>query len=159
MERFERAGRAMDRLELFLIVLFLTLMIIMAVVQILLRNIFSTGINWGDSLVRSLVLWIGFIGAAMAAKQGKHINIDLIPRWMPPGGRKAAETATHLFTSVTCGLLAYAAVKFIKNEAQMGTAAFLGIPAWAPELILPVTFGLMALRFLLRCFGSPASGD
>ena len=34
----------------------------------------------------------------------------------------------------------------------MGNVTFLGIPAWIPEIILPVIFGLMALRFGLRSF-------
>jgi TRAP-type C4-dicarboxylate transport system permease small subunit len=34
----------------------------------------------------------------------------------------------------------------------MGNKAFLNIPAWIPEMILPITFGLMTLRFGLRSF-------
>jgi TRAP-type C4-dicarboxylate transport system permease small subunit len=34
----------------------------------------------------------------------------------------------------------------------MGNVAFLGIPAWIPEIILPIIFGLMTLRFGLRSF-------
>jgi TRAP-type C4-dicarboxylate transport system permease small subunit len=32
----------------------------------------------------------------------------------------------------------------------MGNVAFLGIPEWIPEIILPIIFGLMSLRFGLR---------
>jgi TRAP-type C4-dicarboxylate transport system permease small subunit len=46
--------------------------------------------------------------------------------------------------------LTYAALKFIKNEVQMENITFLDIPAWIPELILPLTFGLMTFRFGLR---------
>ena len=40
----------------------------------------------------------------------------------------------------------------MKNEAQMGNIAFLGIPSWGPAIIIPITFGLMAFRFGLRSF-------
>jgi TRAP-type C4-dicarboxylate transport system permease small subunit len=36
------------------------------------------------------------------------------------------------------------------NEAEMKTMTFVNIPAWILELILPLTFGLMAFRFALR---------
>jgi TRAP-type C4-dicarboxylate transport system permease small subunit len=125
-------------------------MIVIAFFQIVLRNVFSTGLAWGDPLVRNLVLWIGFIGAALATKEGKHINIDVVSRWMPLLGKSFIEFLTQLYSSFICGLLTFAALKFIKNEAQMGNVAFLGIPAWIPEIILPIVFGLMALRFGLR---------
>jgi TRAP-type C4-dicarboxylate transport system permease small subunit len=41
-------------------------------------------------------------------------------------------------------------LKFVKNEAEMGAATLINIPAWILESILPLTFGLMAFRFALR---------
>ena len=32
----------------------------------------------------------------------------------------------------------------------MGSTVFLKLPAWVPELIIPVTFALMSLRYILR---------
>jgi len=150
MNRWERADEIIDRVEQILLVVLLSSMIVIAFLQIVLRNLFSTGLAWGDPLVRNLVLWIGFIGAALATKEGKHINIDVVSRWMPPLGKGLIEFLTKLFSFLICGLLTFAALKFIKNEAQMENVAFLGIPAWIPEIILPIVFGLMALRFGLR---------
>jgi TRAP-type C4-dicarboxylate transport system permease small subunit len=59
---------------------------------------------------------------------------------------------THLFSFFVCGGLTYAALKFIQNEVQMGNRTFLELPAWVPELILPITFILMTFRFGLRSF-------
>jgi len=150
MNRWDRADESIDRAEQILLVVLLSSMIVIAFLQIVLRNLFSTGLAWGDPLVRNLVLWIGFIGAALATKEGKHINIDVVSRWMPPLGKGLTKFLTELFSFFICSLLAFAALKFIKNEAQMGNVAFLGIPAWIPEIILPLVFGLMALRFGLR---------
>jgi TRAP-type C4-dicarboxylate transport system permease small subunit len=99
-----------------------------------------------------LVLWIGFIGAALATREGKHINMDIVSRWMPPLGKSLIEFLAQLFSFVICGFLTFAALKFIKNEIQMGNVAFLEIPAWIPEIILPIIFGLMSLRFGLLSF-------
>jgi TRAP-type C4-dicarboxylate transport system permease small subunit len=61
------------RIEDGILAAVLTLMIALAVVQILLRNFFGAGFIWGDMLVRILVLWIGLIGAMIATRQNKHI--------------------------------------------------------------------------------------
>jgi C4-dicarboxylate transporter DctQ subunit len=150
--RWERIDEAIGRTEQTLLVTFLGFIIFVAFVQIILRNVFATGLDWGDSLARNLVLWIGFIGATLATKEGKHINIEVVSRWLPSLGRNIVTRIIHLFSFFVCGGLTYAALKFIKNEVQMGNRTFLELPAWVPELILPVTFILMTFRFGLRSF-------
>ena len=152
MDRWERVDEALARVEQTLLVTFLSFMILTAFLQIVLRNFFSTGLDWADSLLRNLVLWIGFIGATLATKEGKHINIDVVSRWLPSLGKNIVTLIIHLFSFGIGCLLTYAALKFIKNEVQMARMTFLNIPAWIPEMILPVTFGLMTFRFCLRSF-------
>jgi TRAP-type C4-dicarboxylate transport system permease small subunit len=152
VNRWERVDEAIERVEQTLIVTFLGFMILLAFLQIVLRNFFFTGLDWGDQLLRNLVLWIGFIGATLATREGKHINIDVVSRWLPSLGKNVVTLITHLFSFFVCCGLTYAALKFIKNEAQMGNMTFLNIPAWVPEMVLPITFGLMTFRFGLRSF-------
>jgi C4-dicarboxylate transporter, DctQ subunit len=152
MSRWEQVDGVIDRVEQTLLVTFLGFMILLAFLQIVLRNFFFTGLDWGDQLLRNLVLWIGFIGATLATREGKHINIDIVSRWLPSLGKNVITLIIHLFSFFICCLLTYAALKFIKNEVQMENRTFLNIPAWIPEMILPVTFGLMTLRFGLRSF-------
>jgi C4-dicarboxylate transporter, DctQ subunit len=152
MSRWEQVDGVIDRMEQTLLVTFLGFMILLAFLQIVLRNFFFTGLDWGDSLLRNLVLWIGFIGATLATKEGKHIKIDVVSRWLPSLGKNVVTLFIHLFSFFICCLLTYAALKFIKNEVQMGNRTFLNIPAWLPEMILPITFGLMTFRFGLRSF-------
>jgi len=154
MNRWERVDEAISRVEQTLLVTFLSFMILTAFLQIVLRNFFSTGLDWADSLLRNLVLWIGFIGATLATKEGKHINIDVVSRWLPSLGKNIVTLITHLFSFGIGCLLTYAALKFIKNEVQMERMTFLNIPAWIPEMILPMTFGLMTFRFGLRSIKS-----
>ncbi len=154
MDRWERMDEMFSRVEQTLVVSFLGFMILIAFLQIVLRNVFSTGLDWGDSLLRNLVLWIGFIGATLATKEGKHINIDVISRWLPPIGKNVVTLVTHLFSFLVCCALTYATLKFIRNEIQMGQKIFLNIPVWIPEMILPITFSLMTFRFGLRSFKS-----
>ncbi|MGD0917658.1 MAG: TRAP transporter small permease [Thermodesulfobacteriota bacterium] len=154
MDRWEQTDEIIDHVEQTLLVILLSFMILIAFIQIILRNLFSTGLTWGDPLVRNLVLWVGFIGAAIATKEGKHITIDVALRWKPSLAKTLIEVITHLFSFFICGLLTVGAIKFIKNESQMGSLAFLGIPSWIPEIILPVTFGIMTFRYGLRCLES-----
>jgi TRAP-type C4-dicarboxylate transport system permease small subunit len=154
VDRWQRLDETISQVEQTLLVILLSSMIFVAFSQIVLRNLFATGLTWGDALVRNLVLWVGFIGAALATKEGSHINIDVVSQWMPSLGKTVITGITHLFSFLICGLMTFASLKFIKNEVQMANVAFLGIPSWIPEIILPITFILMAFRFGLRSIQS-----
>lgn len=125
-------------------------MISLATVQILLRNLFDTGIFWGDALLRIMVLWIALIGATVATRSNNHIRIDLVSRLLPPLIHRFATTLTFFFTSLVCIITAYYSVEFIRFEYEDQTIAFAQIPTWVCQSIIPIAFGLMALRFLLQ---------
>ncbi len=150
MNRWERVDAVIDRVEQTLVSILLSVMILIAFFQIILRNLFATGFTWGDPLVRNLVLWVGFIGAAIATREGKHISIDVVSQWVPARGKVVLEVIIQLSSFIICGLLTFAAVKFVRNEALTGSVTFLGIRSWVPELILPITFGLMTVRYGFR---------
>jgi len=46
-----------------ILVVLLSVMILVAAAQILLRNFFDIGLSWGDQALRILVLWVGLMGA------------------------------------------------------------------------------------------------
>ena len=152
MNLWNKLDTKISRVETVLVTILLALMILMAFSQIVLRNFFSSGIDWSDALVRYLVVWVTFVGAAIAAKEGKHITFDLLSRWLTGTGTLGIQALSNFFSAVICSLLTIAAAKFIWFEAQMGSTAFLNLPAWVPELIMPIAFGLMTLRFLMGMF-------
>jgi TRAP-type C4-dicarboxylate transport system permease small subunit len=149
-DQWERIDEIIGQVEQILLVILLSALILVAFSQIVLRNLFSTGIAWGDALVRGLVLWTGFIGATIAVREGKHICIDVVSRWLSPKGKRVVEIIIHVFSFLICCFLTFAALKFINNEFQMKGVVFLGIPSWVSEIILPVTFGIMAFRYFFQ---------
>ena len=156
MSRWQRWDETLGRVEKIFVALMLSVMILLAFLQIVLRNAFSSGISWGDPLVRYLVLWVGFIGASLATKDGKHITIEVFSGWFSGAGRRYLKAISHLVSAFICGLLTFAGWTFVQNEAQMGGTTFLDLPAWIPQIIIPVTFALMALRFGFRAFAKLA---
>lgn len=150
MRKLDQLNDALGRVEKFLVVGMLSVMILLAFLQIVLRNAFSTGISWGDTIVRYLVLWVAFIGASLATKEEKHITIEVFSRWFSANSAPYLKLLTQLVSAIICGLLTFAGWTFVRNEAQMGGAPLLKIPSWIPEMIIPLTFTLMTLRFLIK---------
>ena len=156
MSRWQRWDETLGRVEKILVAAMLSTMILLAFLQIILRNVFSTGISWGDPLVRYLVLWVGFIGASLASKEEKHITIEVFSKWFSGHGRRYLQASSCLVSVFICGLLTFAGWTFVQNEAQMGGTTFLEIPVWIPQVIIPITFALMALRFGFSAFAKLA---
>ena len=146
--RLQRWDAALGRVEKWFVAVMLSVMILLAFLQIVLRNAFSSGIAWGDPLVRYLVLWVGFIGASLATRDGKHITIEVFSRWFSASSNRYLKAVSYLVSAFICGLLTFAGWTFVQNEAQMGGTTFLDIPIWIPQIIIPITFALMTLRFL-----------
>ena len=145
-----RLARAVHNVETALLVSLLLVMIGVAVYQVLVRNLFGTGIVWGDELVRVSVLWVTMIGAASAAATDSHIRIDIVSRFASEKMNRVAGRITSAFTALVCGLLGWYSVRFIHWDYLDNTIGFGAVPAWVCELIIPVAAGVMALRYLVR---------
>jgi TRAP-type C4-dicarboxylate transport system permease small subunit len=158
LKRLQRIGL---RIEDGLLALLLTGMILLATLQILLRNLWDTGISWGDPSLRLMVLWITLLGAMVATREHHHIRIDILARLLPGRWKPIAQRITDLFAGVITGLLAWHAARFVWFEWQDGSTLFAAVPAWICELIIPFGFAVIALRFLARALSGrlPETGE
>jgi TRAP-type C4-dicarboxylate transport system permease small subunit len=127
----------------------LLLMVVLAPLQIFLRNFFDTGITWADPLLRVLVLWVGLMGAVSASRGNRHITIDVLSRMLAPRAQAAVGVVTSAFAAVVAGVVGYYGLQFVKTEIEYESIAFAGVPAWTCEIIIPFAFGVIAIRYAL----------
>ena len=141
--------RAVKTIENTILVATLSVMLGMAVAQIVLRNFFTSGITWGDGFLQVLVLWIGMLGAIAASRDDRQITVDVLSRLMPPAWRTRMRVVTDVFTGGLSALLSWHAGRLVLEDRLGGMIAFGSVPVWVCELILPLAFGLIALRYLI----------
>ena len=146
--RLKRIRQLILLIEDGIMALLLGAMIILAAGQILLRNLFDSGLIWADPVLRLLVLWITLLGAIAASRERRHIRIDLISRFLSARQQALVQSLTDLFTALVCGLIAWHAARFVYFEWQDGSRLFGALPAWLGEIIIPIGFGVLSLRFL-----------
>ncbi len=126
----------------------LAAMIILVLIQIIMRNFFHSGIIGGVEIVRHLVLWIAFVGAGLATREGRHVRIDMSSRILSARGREIADIASTLFSVVVCSILFVASCKFVYMDfTSSGVASFLNVPLWIMEVIIPVGYLIVTIRF------------
>lgn len=146
----ERLDARCARIEGWAVTGLVSGMVVLAVAQIALRNIISSSIPAADTLLRHAVLWVGLLGAALAAHEDRHIRIDIGLRLLPPRLRAPLEVLFHLVSVGVCLLLAKAAWTFVLLDLEGGATVAFGIPAWTLQSILPAAFTLLAFHFLVK---------
>jgi TRAP-type C4-dicarboxylate transport system permease small subunit len=149
MKLLERINSYLEKIESTLLIIIVSVMVVLAFLQVVLRNLFAQGILWADIFLRHLVLWVGFIGASLATREEKHIVIDLFTRFLSKRKKNIARVITNLFAFIICLFLADAGWTFVQYEKSGGTILFNNIQAWYFQIIIPIGFLLMAFRFLL----------
>jgi len=145
-----RASRLGHALENGLLVVLLSFLVVFSSAQIVLRNVFSIGVTWGDGLTRIVVLWLALLGALAASRDGKHIRMNALLQRLPPTLQLVAGAGSDVFAAVVSGGLAYLAFEFVRDSRSYGDLLLGQFPAWWFESIMPVAFALIAYRFLLH---------
>lgn len=143
-----RFGILISRIEDLLLVFFLCVMVVLVLLQIVLRYAENSGIPGGDVMVRNMVLWIAFFGAAIATRSGSHVRIDALTMALPQKWRYWTAAATDLFSCSVCALLVYASWQFLRIQySSGGSSVFLGIPVWLMAAVIPLGYLIIGVRF------------
>lgn len=132
-----------------LLVGFLVAMVGLVAAQVVLRNLFESGISWADVAARHMVLWVAFLGAMLATRGRSHVAIDVLTRFLPRVPRNAVRIGLDAFSCAAALLLARAALGFVLGERAAGAMLFEGMPVWIVQSIIPFGFAMIALEYAI----------
>lgn len=146
LEKADKLGRVLE--NAFLSVLLLG-MIGLGSTQILLRWTGEGSLVWGDEATRLMVLWIAMIAGIAAARDDRHISIDVLSRLLPERGKAIAAVLVALFSMTVCLALTWYSAEMLRFAIEDSEVLLGGLPAWWFQSILPVGFGLISWRYLI----------
>ncbi|MBI2339943.1 MAG: TRAP transporter small permease [Deltaproteobacteria bacterium] len=143
-------NKLLVKIETFFLGLTLIALLFFAFLQVVLRNFFDSGINWGDVFARHLVLWIAFFGATLSTREGRHISIDALAKILPDRAKPIVDLFIRFFCIVVCFLLAKAAYKFMLDEKMAATILFAKVPTWYFITIMPIGFTIITYAYFVQ---------
>jgi C4-dicarboxylate transporter DctQ subunit len=146
LARLERFGRHVENAAL---VVLLGALVLLAVGQIILREVFETGFFRADELIKLLVLWLAMVGSVAATRDNRHIRIDALSHLLPGKAVIAIRLFVDVFAAVVCGLVAWQAWRYLQLEIEFEDTVLINVPAWMAHVIVPAAFALMSYRFLV----------
>ena len=142
--------RTFKIVEEWTVSLALLTMAVLPILEILGRRFLGVGVPGSGPIVQHLTLWVGFLGAALAARDGKLLALAT-GTFIPEGrARQIAGIFSAAVAAAVATVLAWGSIDLIRAERETGTIIGAGIPAWVAQLVLPVGFGLIAARLVWR---------
>lgn len=142
------------RAENALAVAILCGMAILPLLEIVGRKIWRTGIPGSSSLVQHGTLWIGFLGGAIAARDGRLLSFGGVRDRLPESWRVPAALFTAAVAAGVSALLALAGADLVVVEREGGATLLPHVPLWLFETAIPAGFALIAWRLVRRVPGS-----
>lgn len=123
-------------------------MAVLPLLEIALRKFFSTGIPGSAVWVQHLTLWVGFLGAAIAARKGELLSLSAGISLLGQKTRDAAQIFASGMGVAVCGTLAYGSLQLVLVEREGGSLLALGLPVWVAQGIMPLGFLVIGWRML-----------
>lgn len=136
------------RIEDGAVIVALLLLAVIPTAQVVARLLFDTALTAAASYVRHLVVWGACLTGIVATRERQHLSLSAgLPKLPAPHDRWAAVAATAITVAVTTGIAVSATSLTL---VAFGAYERVGmLPKRAVLAILPVGFGLMALRMVL----------
>ncbi len=124
-------------------------MILIAFAQIVMRELLDTGVIWADELVKIMVLWLAMIGSIAAARDDRHIRIDVLSHLLPDKAMAVTRMVVDLFAAAVCVVIAWHAWRYLQLEIEFEDTVLVDTPAWVAHIVVPVAFALTGYRFVV----------
>jgi TRAP-type C4-dicarboxylate transport system permease small subunit len=140
------------RLLSYLIAVALALMVVLVFGNVVMRYAFNSGFTLSEELSRWLFVWVTFLGAIVAMREGTHLGSDTLVSRLPIGGQKLFMVIGHGLMLFICyllfkGSLEQVLINWASTSAVMETSmAYF----YACGLVMAVSGGVILLERLWR---------
>ena len=112
----------------------------LVLVGVFFRYVLNSPLYWGEEAARLLLIWLSFIGAALAFERKAHISMDVLVRCLPESVQHIVEIVVNCLSIAFCLAIAHQTIvlmisRWTRVSPVMG----------APYILfaLPLTLGLV----------------
>ncbi|HUQ74300.1 MAG TPA: TRAP transporter small permease [Burkholderiales bacterium] len=156
-------SRSIDALALGLEKL-LGLALIVAVlfnfVNVVGRYIFGSTFISADEVQIFIMVYIAFLGAAVATWRRMHLRMDVLVNRLPRRLKAVLGALELLLVATLAGLVLYVSSGYVAQMAGLDARSQnAGIPMWVPHSAIVLGFGLIAVLAILQLIQLFRNGD
>ena len=86
-------------------------------------------VEGGPNLAVVLMVWVGFLGASLAAREGRHLAVDASDKLLSPKAAAITQRFSALLAAGFCWLFADYALALVEGSLRTGSGQD-GVPLW-----------------------------
>ena len=144
-----RALKAFTATENLVATLALVGIMTLPLAEIVSRLVFHRGIPGAGPFTLNLTLWVGLLGAAIGAREGKLLTLAT-GEFLPKGTINIAHVVSGFAGAAIAMMFAVGGLAFVQSEREARTLIAVDIPVWVSALAFPIGFTLIALRLVWK---------
>ena len=129
-----------------------TAMTLLPVLETVARLFDTNSIPASQVLVQHMTLWIGLLGAVLAARQNKLLALTRKPLFLQEEDIHIGRWIAKVTTFLVLIALTWGSWQLLKVEFRNPFDIAPNIPRWLAQSIMPIGFGLMAVQIYFNSF-------
>jgi C4-dicarboxylate transporter DctM subunit len=134
--------------ENFFVALSLAALMLLPLIEIVGRKLFHGGLEGAAAFQQHLVLIIGLLGGMFAARDRRLLTLSTLTNFFKGRWQTFARVFSSAFAAGITVFLCLAALQLVQSEKGGGKLLAYGIPLWIVQCIMPLGFGVIALRLI-----------
>jgi TRAP-type C4-dicarboxylate transport system permease small subunit len=133
------------RLNQWLVIALMGTMAVLVFANVVSRYVFNASMIWVEELTQYQMIWITYLGAGLALREGRHVAIDLLEEALAPRWRRALRTGLGVLLLAFLATLAVLGVRIAQFAWDQETPV-LQISAGIPYLGIPIGAAVCGLH-------------
>ena len=143
--RFERYFVAANRACIFIM---MAVMATLVFVNVVTRYVFNFSIIWAEEVSQYLMIWIAYLGAGLALREGRHVAVEMLQDRLRSALGRALRMVVGGLVLVFLGVVTVLGFQFVVFVWNQETPV-LNISFGIPSLAIPIGALLFAVHLLL----------
>ncbi|MEG1492380.1 MAG: TRAP transporter small permease [Oscillospiraceae bacterium] len=119
-------------------------------INVVMRNVFSSGLVWAEEFAKFAIIWITFGGCGAAARANAHMKISALYDAMGAKVKKVMDVLINLCAMIFSSFMVYYGITLtIKVIETAQVSPTMQLPMWVIYISVPIGGALMLLRYVM----------
>ena len=75
-----------------LVIAMMTVMVALVFTNVVTRYVFGFSVTWAEEFSQYLLVWIAFVGAGLALREGRHVAVEMVQDMLSPQSKRRLRT-------------------------------------------------------------------
>jgi len=136
------------KLNQWVVIALMATMALLVFVNVVSRYVFNYSIIWVEELTQYQMIWIAYLGAGLALREGRHVAVDTLQDLLPARLRRFVRLAIWFAIAVflvTLTILGFQIAAFTWNQET----PVMNIPTGIPYLAIPIGAAVFLVHAIL----------